>query len=637
MHQMKKKFFFFGVSVFFTVALRGQTLQFFQTNIFAANSASVLFDMAASKTDNSLYGCGYTASYNTSLPLQNGPLMALIFKKDENGNTLWSWTNTTNISVSGAGCYAYSITTGAADNIYVAGRYTMSAAGQTITIGNIPMPFGNGYFVIKFDASGNILWVQAAGGSVLFNSIDTDNDNNLYVLGSVRGTSTFGNTTVNSSSGLWKDCIVKYDAGGGVQWVKELGEINLNNTTVSDRGALLHIAVKKGVQKQLFLAGYFLSPYTIDGQTFTSTGAEDALLVKLDENGNLLASKQEGGPNADSFQDIAINQAGELALPLLYKTSTIVNGQTFSTTPNTLHSVIVKLNSSFTYQWVQPGLPGSWFRTGIENTGRVVFLNGLGFSAGGTTFTFLRLFAPGGSLLFSKDVSGTASSFVSHFLPMRVIFTASGESLYFGARYKPNSTIDGITITCSKNFNHEVAVGKITLPQTGLPLQLLSFIVKEHNTAITKLEWKTTDEINTLHFELERSNDGRRFFSRALVKANNKPGMNEYQSNDIMPLTGESFYRLKMVDIDGKYTYSQIIKIKNMLGGMLVTFPSPARNLLNIRGKGIQKLVVTDISGKILREILLADNVSSIDVSAFPQGIYLLRAENGMVVKWIKE
>ncbi|MEJ0101382.1 MAG: hypothetical protein WDO19_01995 [Bacteroidota bacterium] len=74
-----------------------------------------------------------------------------------------------------------------------------------------------------------------------------------------------------------------------------------------------------------------------------------------------------------------------------------------------------------------------------------------------------------------------------------------------------------------------------------------------------QLEWTTATETNTSHFVIERSVDGNIFTPVAEIPANhNSQAAIQYSKEDTDPLPGKSYYRLKMVDLDGKFEYSVI-------------------------------------------------------------------------------
>jgi len=122
-----------------------------------------------------------------------------------------------------------------------------------------------------------------------------------------------------------------------------------------------------------------------------------------------------------------------------------------------------------------------------------------------------------------------------------------------------------------------------------LPLDLLSFTGRLQNNNSVLLNWKTENEINTSHFAIERSIDGNRFIGIGNVSANgrNNTGSSfsySYTDNDAINQSSQRlYYRLKMIDIDGTYKYSNIVSISLPLTtGKLTISPNPVINEVKV-------------------------------------------------------
>lgn len=144
----------------------------------------------------------------------------------------------------------------------------------------------------------------------------------------------------------------------------------------------------------------------------------------------------------------------------------------------------------------------------------------------------------------------------------------------------------------------------ISTGNTALPLTLLNFsgAVRHHSI---NLQWLTTNEISTKEFIVERGTDLNAFKSIGNVGAPSTPGNNSYNHIDAAPLNGINFYRLKMIDKDGRFSYSSILKI-NFAGEIpfMEIYPNPATSLLNIKIASRKNepivLKVMDASGKLV-------------------------------------
>lgn len=124
----------------------------------------------------------------------------------------------------------------------------------------------------------------------------------------------------------------------------------------------------------------------------------------------------------------------------------------------------------------------------------------------------------------------------------------------------------------------------VSAPDILLPLDLLDF-----NAAIVeggvKLKWITSEEVNVSHFEILRSGDGNNFSQVSKVNAKGGSGKTNYELIDAVNFSGKAFYRLNMVDLDGRAKLSQIVMIR--LNGknqpVIVIAPNPVQSLMKVK------------------------------------------------------
>src|SRR5690606_8997339 len=112
-----------------------------------------------------------------------------------------------------------------------------------------------------------------------------------------------------------------------------------------------------------------------------------------------------------------------------------------------------------------------------------------------------------------------------------------------------------------------------------LPVELEKFTANVFGKDKVKLEWHTLSEINNSHFEIERSRNGMYFMRIAEIKAaSNATEEHFYHYVDEKPLEDTNYYRLKQVDYDGKFEYSQIRSVSlNFSNFNFKVFPNPVR------------------------------------------------------------
>lgn len=164
--------------------------------------------------------------------------------------------------------------------------------------------------------------------------------------------------------------------------------------------------------------------------------------------------------------------------------------------------------------------------------------------------------------------------------------------------------------------------------KSALPLTLVSFTAELKDNK-TQLTWKTENEINTKYFEIERSSNGHDFAKVAVENAIGT-GSNNYQIFDANPHTGNNYYRLKMVDKDGKYSYSSIQVVRIPTNGKFefVMYPNPAKDVLTIVPAGtaspIQVSIFNQHGQKVLDKII-SPSTTVIPISNLPKGVYFIQ------------
>ena len=171
-----------------------------------------------------------------------------------------------------------------------------------------------------------------------------------------------------------------------------------------------------------------------------------------------------------------------------------------------------------------------------------------------------------------------------------------------------------------------------------LPVTLLNFGASYISANNVKVAWTTTNEINAAYYEVERSSDGSNFIGVAQVDASNTLDQtHSYSVNDqLFNINGNVvYYRLRIVDNDGKYTYSNIIPVKlDQPENSFSVYPNPVDNyaILNLYSdksdNGMLRLI--DNSGRqiLTRSITITNGNNSIMVDQLgylPKGIYIIQ------------
>jgi hypothetical protein len=188
-------------------------------------------------------------------------------------------------------------------------------------------------------------------------------------------------------------------------------------------------------------------------------------------------------------------------------------------------------------------------------------------------------------------------------------------------------------------------VAKIITPL--LPLNLLSFggYLQQQDAV---LQWATGSEINTDYFEIERSFDGNQFGKTGQVMATAYASGAKYAFTDAA-LTqqpgykGVVYYRLKMKDRDGSFTYSKVVRLSSTGNGLLTISPNPVKDQLAISGfkdNRLYDMTLTDLSGKVLQTGKLSFVNNRLHLGHLAAGMYILTVQTGQgkdVYRFVKE
>jgi hypothetical protein len=189
-------------------------------------------------------------------------------------------------------------------------------------------------------------------------------------------------------------------------------------------------------------------------------------------------------------------------------------------------------------------------------------------------------------------------------------------------RYSNDYILTTTTTSFSSFYLYKGGVG---LP---LPLRLISFnaALQNKNAALT---WVTSNEVNVSHFEIEQSTDGGNFTGIATVLSQPGTADKTYRFTDVNSFSGNNYYRLKMVDRDGRYTYSFIVKIDAGKKYNISIVPNPVRDYFTISGADtFTDILITDIAGRTIKQ--MKKNISNrYETAGLVKGVYLVRLING--------
>lgn len=171
-----------------------------------------------------------------------------------------------------------------------------------------------------------------------------------------------------------------------------------------------------------------------------------------------------------------------------------------------------------------------------------------------------------------------------------------------------------------------------------LPIKLISFSGQQ-SKGENQLQWRANSTDEHEYFVVEKSNDGRRFSAVANVQVK---GVGDFTYSFSDKTSGKTFYRLKLVDISGRTTNSQIVYLQsngNTTGLIENIYPVPARQTINTQVNSTKQenatIILTDMSGKVILNkvysLIQGTNNCLLDVQKLHAGMYILKIVAGNV------
>ncbi|CAM3713093.1 hypothetical protein POKO110462_16705 [Pontibacter korlensis] len=229
----------------------------------------------------------------------------------------------------------------------------------------------------------------------------------------------------------------------------------------------------------------------------------------------------------------------------------------------------------------------------------------------------------------------------------RALFTATPDVLvstfryigipFFGIRFPlPTNVVD---------LQARLDSNDPCLAITPLPVELASFDGKVTQSGI-QLEWVTASEENNSKFEVEHSADGTTFEQIGKVDGHGNSSITiEYDYLDSYPLPGLNYYRLRQVDFDGRYEFSNVISVNapERAQSLQVTLsPNPCRgddcqlSIASVAPWQQVRVQLQDLTGRVVFEQILKDSMEKLQLTQQQlqnlRGIFILSAEAGAEV-----
>jgi uncharacterized protein (DUF2249 family) len=578
-----------------------------------------------------------------------------LVKYDVFGNYVWAK------SIGGAAVKnALALVLDAAGNVYIAGSFTGTVDfNPGAAVQNLVSSGSTDIFIAKYDASGNYVWAFRVGGTGndQAQGLAIDATNNIYVTGSYSNTADFdpGAGIQNlTSAGTADIFLAKYNASGSYLWARGIGAGN---------GDVAY-GVAVDASGNPHITGSFSVTVDFDPgagtQSLASAGSTDTFLAKYDASGNYVWAIRIGGTGIEMGTAIAIDGTDNCYITGQFfgVTDFDPSAGTQNLTALNLDGFLGKYDASGNYVWAIR-IGGSTVDIGnglaLDDTDNVYitgnFSGTADFDPGAGTQNlvtsssfdiFLAKYSPTGAYVWANAMGVS----VADDLGYAVTIDASNNCVLTGsfqgnADFNPGAGIYALQSVNSNDF----FIAKYG-PTITLPVRLESFTCQlvDNGTAVS-LQWTTTTQENHAFFEVERSTANG---SPAKLGRVNGCGTcndrQEYSFRDNQPLTGHAYYRLRIVDNNGREEYSKWISIyKKEKGGSLLLYPAVTTGNVEMScsitgATRTMYITIIDAAGKVVQQrrqvFTNGNNQLQLDLSSQASGLYYVQVaeQEGRVV-----
>jgi hypothetical protein len=202
-----------------------------------------------------------------------------------------------------------------------------------------------------------------------------------------------------------------------------------------------------------------------------------------------------------------------------------------------------------------------------------------------------------------------------------------------------------LTLLDSANINRVYALDALTLlgpdftviNESVLPVQWLRPVTASIHNHYSMVEWSTASEINNEKFVIEHSNNAKEFYYAGELKGDgNTSGTKTYSFMHESPSAGMNYYRIKQMDFDGKYSYSNIASVSYNSREFMI-FPNPVGDEATVTATNENVMKVYDVHGRLVLSKFLNSGQNTVSMAELSTGTYILLLQNGERYKFIKE
>ncbi len=242
------------------------------------------------------------------------------------------------------------------------------------------------------------------------------------------------------------------------------------------------------------------------------------------------------------------------------------------------------------------------------------------------------------------NISGTDASWFTVLVSPVLTTLLPGQSTQFTIRFAGVGL--GVRTATISILNTDPDEGNFSFAVQGegtilVPVSLLNFN-GNNNERVINLFWNTSNEINNSGFDILRTDDTHTNWTKLGFVEPSGLSTGHYQFTDVAPMQGINAYRLRQVDANGNFKYSNILVFNfDVKSSTVRLYPNPATTRLQMLFNDADLLntyaEMYTITGTRVGKVLLSRFNQEIDLSNFPSGVYFIKLVNGKALKVVKQ
>lgn len=500
-------------------------------------------------------------------------------------------------------------------------------------------------FIVKLDQDGLYQWKSIHSNPALLEvkKLDVDKNGFVYAVGSFTGTATtsYGVTNIFATSQGWAAKLdstgvkVWHGGYGQQQWDDEATTVSVSDSLDVNIGGDYNRGAPIGYTMNVDLAGASVTTDNGYMSAISQHGQKRPTLVNMGTsyvNWNYAGLYYSWNPE-NSATTLLVEYGTTMSLGNAQAPIALGSGN--SNVFNVTSLASLTGNTKYYYRMTATNIHGStvsWIDSFTTPQGPIPVINVLDTMIFGPIVTNITSnSATIGNIDVSANNLATNISIEYGFTPAYGLTqTTTPASISGNSPTSITAILTGLTPGLyhfrvkATNAAGSAYSGDLTfIISAPLPLLWDKFTAKDMQTSV-QLNWNTFQEINCSYFDVQASSQGIEWHSLQKVQAKNEID-NYYEINDRTSFTGSRYYRLKQVDIDGRSTFSNVIKLHREQTDIFSLYPNPVSEILSIATHCQANVEVITMDGKRVYGKQISPTDNQLYLTELAHGNYILK------------